>query len=222
MIHMSSRASPGGSSALRTRCTRRSLFVTVPSVSHHEAAEGKTTSAISAVLVSTMSCTTRKSSSGEELARLGDVGLGLRRVLADHVERAQLAALHARGTSASGASRSSGRIVVPQAASNRARASSSRSMSWKPGSLFGIAPMSPPPWTLFWPRSGLRPEPKRPTWPQSSAEVDQREDVVDGVVVLGDPERPADHRRGRRARTRAPSRGSPRRERRSAARPPRA
>ncbi len=31
---MSSRASPGGSSALRTRCTRRSLLVTVPSASH--------------------------------------------------------------------------------------------------------------------------------------------------------------------------------------------
>ena len=59
---MSSCASPGGSSALRTRCTRRSLFVTVPSLSHHEAADGKTTSAISAVLVRTMSCTTRKSS----------------------------------------------------------------------------------------------------------------------------------------------------------------
>ena len=33
---VSSRAPPGGSSALRTRCTRRSLFVTVPSASHHE------------------------------------------------------------------------------------------------------------------------------------------------------------------------------------------
>ena len=43
---MSSRASPGGSSALRTRCTRRSLFVTVPSLSHHAADAGSTTSAI--------------------------------------------------------------------------------------------------------------------------------------------------------------------------------
>ena len=31
--------------------------------------------------------------------------------------------------------------------------------------------MSPPPWTLFWPRSGLRPEPNRPTWPQSRARL---------------------------------------------------
>ena len=28
--------------------------------------------------------------------------------------------------------------------------------------------MSPPPWTLFWPRSGLRPDPYRPTCPVSS------------------------------------------------------
>ena len=36
--------------------------------------------------------------------------------------------------------------------------------------------------------------PQRPTWPVSSDEVDQREHVVDGVVVLGDAERPAHHR----------------------------
>ncbi len=51
-----------------------------------------------------------------------------------------------------------GGILEPQAASNLARASSSR-MSWKPGSLLGMAPMSPPPWTLFWPRNGLSPQP---------------------------------------------------------------
>ena len=47
---MSSRA-PGraASSALRTRCTRRSLLVTVPSDSHQPAAAGSTTSASSAV-----------------------------------------------------------------------------------------------------------------------------------------------------------------------------
>ena len=61
MIHMSSRASLGGSIALRTRCTRRSLLVTVPSDSHHEAEEGNTTSAISAVRVISRSCTTMKS-----------------------------------------------------------------------------------------------------------------------------------------------------------------
>ena len=54
--------------------------------------------------------------------------------------------------------------------------------------------MSPPPWTLFWPRSGLSPLPVPPDVPGQQRERDQREDVVDRVVVLGDPERPADHR----------------------------
>ena len=58
-MSMSSRAPGGGSSALRTRCTRRSLLVTVPSLSHHDALAGSTTSAISAVLVKKTSCTTR-------------------------------------------------------------------------------------------------------------------------------------------------------------------
>ena len=48
--------------------------------------------------------------------------------------------------------------VAPQAASKRARIASS-SMSWKPGRCAGMAPMSPPPCTLFCPRSGLSPEP---------------------------------------------------------------
>ena len=59
MIQRSSRALPGGSSALRTRCTRRSLFVTVPSDSHQLEDAGRTTWASSAVRVRKMSCTTR-------------------------------------------------------------------------------------------------------------------------------------------------------------------
>ena len=59
MISESSRASPGGSSALRTRCTRRSLLVTVPSLSHQLDAAGSTTSASSPVFVRKMSCTIR-------------------------------------------------------------------------------------------------------------------------------------------------------------------
>ncbi len=57
MIHMSSRALPGGVSAARTRCTRRSELVTVPSDSNAELDAGKTTSASSAVFVMKMSCT---------------------------------------------------------------------------------------------------------------------------------------------------------------------
>ena len=90
----SSRASPGGSSALRTRCTRRSLEVTVPSASPRVEAAGRTTSASCAVAVRKRSCTTRWSRpvSKSHGARL--VGLALRGVLADHVERAQRAVLH--------------------------------------------------------------------------------------------------------------------------------
>ncbi|OKJ81364.1 hypothetical protein AMK31_23445 [Streptomyces sp. TSRI0107] len=61
MMSMSSRASPGGVTALRTRWTRRSLLVVVPSVSAQPAVAGRTTCASSAVLVRKMSCTTRKS-----------------------------------------------------------------------------------------------------------------------------------------------------------------
>ena len=59
MIQMSSRASPGASTALRQRCTRRSLLVTVPSASHQLDDAGNTTVANSAVFVRKMSCTTR-------------------------------------------------------------------------------------------------------------------------------------------------------------------
>ena len=50
--------------------------------------------------------------------------------------------------------------------------------------------------------------------PDEQREVDQREDVVDGVVVLGDPERPADLRRSTRcayacASSRIASAGTP-------------
>ncbi len=57
MIQMSSFAFPGGSSTLRTRWTRRSLLVTVPSDSSAALDAGNTTSAILAVFVMNRSCT---------------------------------------------------------------------------------------------------------------------------------------------------------------------
>ena len=54
--------------------------------------------------------------------------------------------------------------------------------------------MSPPPCTLFWPRSGLQPAAPAADVAGEQRQIDQREHVVDGVVVLGDAERPADHR----------------------------
>ena len=65
-----------------------------------------------------------------------------------------------------------------------------RRRSGSRGNLSGSVPMSPPPWTLFWPRSGVRPAPKRPTCPVGDREVADREHVVDPVVVFGDAERP--------------------------------
>jgi hypothetical protein len=43
------------------------------------------------------------------------------------------------------------------------------------GQTIGISPASDAPCTLFWPRSGCRPVPGRPTWPHISAsEIRQR------------------------------------------------
>ncbi len=85
-----------------------------------------------------------------------------------------------------------GGIGTPQTRSNFAR-SSSFSTCWKPGSRSGSAPMSPPPWTLFWPRKGADAGAVAPDVAGEQAEVDQRAHVVHRVVVLGDAERPADH-----------------------------
>ena len=61
-ISQSARASPGGSTALRTRWTRRSELVNVPSFSANTAA-GKTTSAKRVVSLRKGSCTTMNSQS---------------------------------------------------------------------------------------------------------------------------------------------------------------
>jgi hypothetical protein len=60
MISKSGRAAPGGSSAGRTRWTRRSKFVNVPSFSR-KAAAGRTTSASEAVAERKISCETTSS-----------------------------------------------------------------------------------------------------------------------------------------------------------------
>ena len=73
------RASPGGSTAARTRDTRRSLFVNVPSFSPQIAA-GSTTSASAVVGVSKPSCTTSRSSgasANSSTSRFGNDTTGL-------------------------------------------------------------------------------------------------------------------------------------------------
>src|ERR1700751_4118990 len=170
IIQMSSRAPSGGSIALRTRCTRRSLLVTVPSDSHHDAVPGSTTSATLAVSVITMSWTTRHSRpssilrvwcvSASELtgfSQMTQAQVSSPRSIASNICDRCRPFLWWTGT--------------PYLAPNRLRASASSSMSWKPASLLGIAPMS-----------------------GEQGQVNQREDVVRRVVVLGDAERPADLR----------------------------
>ncbi len=102
-ISMSSRTPSGGGSARRTRWTRRSLLVTVPSDSHQPAAAGNTTSASSAVAVRNMSCTTRNPAP-QELHGAVWSGLGIGRVFADDVKRRQLAVLHCLEHAATNAS----------------------------------------------------------------------------------------------------------------------
>ena len=75
-----------------------------------------------------------------------------------------------RRTCPTGASPSSAESSRRKTRSNFSR-TSSFSTCWNPGSRSGSAPMSPPPCTLFWPRSGLSPDPHRPTWPVSSARL---------------------------------------------------
>ena len=73
------RASPGGSTAARTRDTRRSLLVYVPSFSPQIAA-GSTTSARAVVGVSNPSCTTsrsRRPRASSSTSRLGNDTGGL-------------------------------------------------------------------------------------------------------------------------------------------------
>ena len=99
-----------------------------------------------------------------------------------------------------------GGTVTPHARSNFAR-TSSFSTCWKPGNRSGSAPMSPPPCTLFWPAQRVDPGAPAADMAGQQAEVDEGEHVVDRRVMLGDAERPADHRARRRWQTCARSRG---------------
>ena len=192
MIRRSSRASPGGSSAGRTSWTRRSEFVTVPRLSAHAAAAGNTTSAISPVAVRKMSWTIsvsrpRRSFSVRWRSASDCIGFSPTTYSAVSSPRSIASNISDRCQPRFGGTR------TPHRLSHLSR-SSSFSTCWNPTSRSGSAPMSPPPWTLFWPRSGLMPLPYLPTCPVSRASEISDEHVVDRVVVLGDAERPADHR----------------------------
>ena len=225
MIARSSRAPGGPSIALRTRWTRRSELVTVPSVSAQAAVAGRTTSASSAVLVRKMSWTTRKSRPGEQPDRSLLVGLRLDGVLADAVDRRQVAALHRvehpgqvpaalrRDRDAPFGIELRPQLVVldvleaRQPVGERAHVAAALDVVLATQRVDAAAVAT--------------------DVPGQQDQVDEGEDVVDRVVVLGDPERPADHR-PRRGRERvrqladglAPGRRSPsRRTRGCTARP---
>ena len=95
------------------------------------------------------------------------VRVGLRRILADDLERGELPPRH-------GVQHLReiqpvlGWIVVPP---QRADPIAGRAVLLdvlEPGQLVRIAPMSPPPCTLFWPRSGLQPLPHLPIGPSAA------------------------------------------------------
>ena len=148
MIQMSSLALPGGSSTLRTRCTRRSLLVTEPSDSSAAFEAGSTTSAISAVLVMNRSCTISvfrfpmslraRPTSASEDAGFSPITYSAVRSpcsIASNICVRFLAVLRDDGDPADLFVARAGLRVLLDA--------------WKPGNLLGIAPMSPPPCTLF-------------------------------------------------------------------------
>ena len=134
------------------------------------------------------------------------VRLSLRRVLADDVDGAQLAVLHRLehpGQMEPGLRRDR---RAPRRLELRAEPSSRR--SWKPGSRFGMRAHVSPTLDVVLAAQRLQAGAPLADLAGQQREVDQREDVVDGVVVLGDPERPAELRVRRRGRTRARARGS--------------
>ena len=198
MIARSSRApSGGGSTALRTRWTRRSELVTVPSDSAQAAVAGRTTSASSAVFGQEQVLDDQEVEALEQVDRALLVGLGLDRVLADAVDRGQVAALHrvehARQVPAAlrrdrdaplGVELGPQRVVLDvleagQPVGQGAHVAAALDVVLATQRVDAAAVAA--------------------DVPGQQDEVDEGQDVVDRVVVLGDPERPADHRpRGRR------------------------
>ena len=186
---MSSRAPSGGSSALRTRCTLRSLLVTVPSRlaprragrQHHG---GQLRSAgeedvLHDEMVEAL----------QEMNGVVALGLRLRRVLADHVERGEIAALHGlehvrqvqpvpgRDVRAPGGIELGPSLVVEDVLEARQLV---RDGAHVAAALHVVLPAQ-----------RVEPAAVAADVAAQQGEVDERQDVVDGVVVLGDAERPA-------------------------------
>ena len=115
------RASPGGSSALRPSCTRRSVLVKVP-VFSGKAEAGSTTSAYQAVSVRKMSCTTRCSRAARAPRACAEVRVGHGRVLAHDVHAPHLARVDGVHDLHDGEARAAVERRLFHSASNRCRA----------------------------------------------------------------------------------------------------
>ena len=129
----------------------------------------------------------------EQLARVLDVGLGLRRVLADHVQRAQLAALHALEHLRQVPAVARHDLAAPRRLEARARLGVALDVLEARQLVRDRAHVAA---ALHVVLAAQRVEPRAPAADVAAQqrEVDQREHVVDAHVVLGDAERPADHR----------------------------
>ncbi len=186
---VSGRASPGGSIALRTRCTRRSEEVTVPSYSHQSAQLGQHDVGQLRRRGAEDVLDDEVVEPGEELAGVRDVGLGLGGVLPDDVHRADLVALHGlehlrevqalvrRDRRAPDALEAGALDVVVQVVAA--------------GQLVGDGAHVATALHVVLPAQRHQARAPAPDVPGEQREVDQGTDVVDGVVVLGDAERPA-------------------------------
>ena len=163
----------------------------MPSASPSVEAAGRTTSASCAVAVRKRSCTTRWSRPVEQPHGARLVGLALRRVLADHVDARA-------ATPCSIASNISVRCLpfrggtsTPHAASKRARTASSSS-ELEPRQPVRQRAHVTAALHVVLPAQRLEARAVAADVTGEERQVDEREDVVDGVVVLGDPERPAE------------------------------
>ena len=192
MIARSSRASPGGSSALRTSWTRRSEFVTVPSLSAQRRGRREDDVGQLGGRGQEDVLDDHEVARAQQVARPLLVGLGLDRVLADHVERLELAALH--------------RVEHPgqvPATLRRDRHAPGRIELGPQRVVLDVLEAGQPirqrahvaaALDVVLATQRVEPGAVPPDVPGEQREADQRQDVVDGVVVLRDPERPADHR----------------------------
>ena len=199
---MSSRASPGGSSAFRTRWTRRSLLVTVPSP--------RTSSPLREHDVRELARPREEDVLDDEVLEPPAAGrallvrLGLRGVLAEHVDGVELVPLH-RVEHAAQVETRLGRDRRPP---RRLEAGAGLVVLDERESRQAVRQRAHVPAALDVVLAAQRVEPGAVAADVAGEqrEVDEGGDVVDGVVVLGDAELSSRSARGLPSRTRGPPR----------------